>query len=155
MDERVALTSANNSGAAGAGSIYCLGAGAESLAQLAQGFPHWLGQTVVEPARQGVLPPCDMHFLKALVAPRALLCTEAMGDIWANPSGTWQTHVAAKEAYQFLGHADRIAVHYRAGEHEHLYEDWQLLIDFADAQFRGLPMPVLRDFYTAFDSAIG
>ena len=43
-----------------------------------------------------------------LVAPRGLLCTEALGDLWANPSGTWQAYLAAREAFQFLGAADRI-----------------------------------------------
>lgn len=41
--------------------------------------------------------PFDTHFLKALVAPRILFVSEAAGDIWANPIGSWMTTEAAKE----------------------------------------------------------
>lgn len=143
LDERIAVTSANNSGAAGAGSIHHLGDGAESLTALAQAFPHWLGWACTQRILQGYVPSIDMHFLKALVAPRALLTTEAHGDFWANPQGTWQTHQLAKEVYQFLGCPEKVAAHYREGGHEHAIEDWRVLLDFADAVFRATAMPML------------
>jgi hypothetical protein len=136
-DERIALTSANNSGAGGAGSYLCLGPGAETLADIVRAFPHWFSPHLAEFVGKESALPFDQHFLKALIAPRALLTTEALGDLWANPEGTWQTHLAAREVYRFLGAEQRIAIHSRAGGHEHAFADWCALLDFADAQFRG------------------
>ncbi len=58
--------------------------------------------------------PFDQHFLKALVAPRALLSTEGLGDLWSNPSGTWQTYLAAREVCRFLGAEERIGIPVRS-----------------------------------------
>jgi hypothetical protein len=77
--------------------------------------------------------------VKALVAPRALLTTEALADYNANPTGTWQTHRAAREVYTFLGHPDRIAIAYREGGHEHTPDDFDTLLDFADQVFFNKP----------------
>jgi endo-1,4-beta-xylanase len=76
--------------------------------------------------------------LKALVAPRPLLTTEALGDLWANPTGTWRTYKAAAEVYRFLGVEDRIGIWYRPGEHEHGRDDWHAFLDFADWHFKGI-----------------
>jgi hypothetical protein len=81
--------------------------------------------------------PFDQHFLKALVAPRALLSTEALGDLWANPSGTWLTHLAAQEVYRFLGCEEKIAAWYRPGGHNHGLVDWRVFLDYADWLFFG------------------
>lgn len=59
----------------------------------------------------------DQHALKALVAPRSLVSTEALGDMWANPTGACQTYRAAREVYRFLGAAERIGIWFRDGEH--------------------------------------
>ena len=89
-DERIAVTSANNSGAGGAGCFRWQAPGAETLADVVSAFPHWFGpQLKLYVGRENELP-FDQHFLKALVAPRALLTTEALGDLWANPTGSWQ-----------------------------------------------------------------
>jgi hypothetical protein len=74
-----------------------------------------------------------------MVAPRALLTTEALGDLWANPTGTWLTHLAAREAYRFLDAGERIGIWFREGEHDHGLVDWQAFLDFAEWQFRGTP----------------
>jgi len=79
--------------------------------------------------------PFDQHSLKALVAPRALLSTEALGDLWGNPSGTCQTYRAAREIYRFLGAPERIGIWFRDGEHSHGLADWKAFLDFADQQF--------------------
>jgi hypothetical protein len=136
-NERIALTSANNSGAGGAGCYRWLGPGAETLADIVHAFPHWFSPRLVEFIGKENSLPFDQHFVKALIAPRALLTTEALGDLWANPEGTWQTHLAAREVYRFLGAEQRIAIHWRAGGHEHAWADWCALLDFADVQFRG------------------
>jgi len=72
--------------------------------------------------------PFDQHFLKALVAPRILLETEAASDIWANPIGSHQTALATKEAWRLLGAEDNLLLYYRKGYHCHAVEDMQLLV---------------------------
>ena len=140
-DTRIALTSANNSGAGGAGCWRRRGAGAESLADITQAFPHWFGPELAAWAGREDALPFDQHFLKALVAPRALLTTEALGDAWANPLGTWHTHQAAQAVYAWMGAAPQLAIHYRAGGHAHLPADWALMLDFADHLWHGAPRP--------------
>jgi dienelactone hydrolase len=136
-DTRIAVTSANNSGAGGAGCWRWQAQGVERLSDITTAFPHWFGPELPAWAGREDELPFDQHFLKALVAPRALLCTEALGDTWANPVGTWQTQRAAQEVFRFLGEPERIAVRYRAGGHDHAPEDWRVLLDFLDAQLQG------------------
>ena len=69
------------------------------------------------------------------MAPRAYLSTEALGDLWANPSGTQRTHLAAKQVWDFLGASDKTAIFFREGKHEHNADDWNVLLDFADKIF--------------------
>jgi len=139
-DERIALTSANQSGCCGAGSLHLQSPGSETLEHIVGAFPYWFAPALKTYAENGQKLPFDQHFLKALVAPRALLTTEALGDLWANPAGAWHTHREAKAAYRFLNAESRIGIAYRQGTHSHTHEDWQTLLDFADWQFGG-PKP--------------
>jgi hypothetical protein len=82
--------------------------------------------------------PFDQHALKAAVAPRLLLTTEALGDLWANPRGTWATHAAAGRVYEMLDAGDRIGIAYRQGGHAQTLEDWQAMLDFADWHWKGV-----------------
>lgn len=136
-DERIALTSANASGAGGAGCFRFSGSGAETLAEVTAAFPHWFSPRLAQFASREHVLPFDQHFLKALIAPRALLTTEALGDHWANPAGTWLTHLAAREVYAFLGAPENIAIAYRDGGHDHCPADWRVLLEFCDTVFRG------------------
>lgn len=136
-DERIALTSANNSGAGGAGSFSCPGPGAERLADCVRAFPHWFGPALAGYVGREQELPFDLHFLKALVAPRALVTTEALGDDWANPSGTWITHQAAREVYRLLGAEKRIGIWFREGAHAQGPDDWHALLDFLETQLLG------------------
>lgn len=136
-DERIALTAPNNSGCGGAGCFRYQGPKSETLAVILNAFPHWFSPRLKAFIGREDTLPFDQHSLKALVAPRSLLSTEARGDLWANPSGTWQTHRAAREVFRFLGAEDRIGIRYRPGGHQHGPADWSILLDFADWQFRG------------------
>jgi hypothetical protein len=138
-DERIALTSANDSGAGGAGCYRIQGPESETLADLLRAIPYWFGPHLKDYRGREAELPFDQHFVKALVAPRLLLTTEALGDLWANPTGTWQTHAAAAEVYRMLGAPQRTGVWYREGGHDHSLADWQALLDFADWHWRGLP----------------
>lgn len=145
-DERIALAAPNNSGCGGAGCGRWLGEGSERFGDILKHFPEWFSPRLKAFIGREAEMPFDQHAVKALVAPRALLCTEARGDPWANPQGTWQSQRAAAEVFRFLGAGDRIGAWYRAGAHAHTAEDWTTLLDFADARLRGLP--AARDFAT-------
>lgn len=136
-DERIALTAPNNSGCGGAGCYRWRAEGCETLDDILRAIPYWFSRHLPEYLGREDELPFDQHVLKALVAPRALLSTEALGDLWANPSGTWQTFDAAREVYRFLGATDRLGIWYREGPHAHGLVDWQVFLDFADQQLRG------------------
>jgi len=143
-DERITLTVPNNSGCCGAGCTRFPDEGGERLADITRSFPHWFSPRLNEYVAREFELPFDQHAVKAAVAPRALLSTEARGDVWASPHGTRLTYEAAREVYRFLGVGDRIGIWYRDGGHAHGLEDWMALLDFADLQFYGKVVP--RDF---------
>ena len=134
-DDRIALTNPNNSGTGGAASYRFQTAESEPLRNITRNFPTWFAPHFKELADREDDLPFDQHSLKAVIAPRALLTTEALADFHANPTGTWLTHRAAREVYNFVGEPDKIAIHFRAGGHEHGAEDFSTLLDFADVVF--------------------
>lgn len=136
-DERIALTAPNNSGCGGAGSYKFQAPKSEDAAAITKNFPYWFHARFQEFIGKQDRMPLDQHFVKALIAPRALLTTEALGDLWANPEGSRQSHLAAKEVYKFLGAAEKIGTFYREGKHDHTFDDWQVLLDFADQVLMG------------------
>ena len=138
LDERIALTVPNNSGCMGAGCTRFPHEG-ETLERITTVFPYWFSPRLAAFVGHEDRLPFDQHALKALVAPRALLSTEGMEDLWANPPGTQLTHQAAWEAYRFLGAEERIGIVFRPGGHGHTLPDWLALLDFADAQLLGKP----------------
>lgn len=83
--------------------------------------------------------PFDLHFAKALIAPRALITTDGLADAWANTFGTQVTWRAAQEVFDFLGVPERNALHYREGKHEFQAGDWIAIANFCDTIFFGIP----------------
>jgi hypothetical protein len=136
-DERIALTAPNDSGCGGAGCFRYQAPKSEDIVAILKNFPFWFQPDFGEFIGHVDRLPIDQHTVKALVAPRALLSTEGLGDLWANPEGTQQTFLAAREVYRFLGVPDRIGIAYRPGGHAHSPADWEVLLDFADVQLRG------------------
>lgn len=132
LDERVALTAPNSSGAGGTGCYRVLGQRAQSLEHITRKFPHWFHGRFRSFANKEALLPFDLHFLKALVAPRALLNTHSRDDLHANPMGTQVTHTGAVPVFEWLGAREKIGIHYRRGGHAQAEEDWRALLDFAD-----------------------
>ena len=133
-DPRIAVTNPNNSGCGGAGCLRKLHPKAEKLQDIVRSFPHWF-LPALTPETSALDLPLDLHFLKALVAPRALLCTESLDDLWANPLGTAITNEAAAPVWQLHGVPERLALHTRNGPHEHNLADWQTLLNFATQIF--------------------
>ena len=81
--------------------------------------------------------PFDLHFAKALIAPRALITTDGLGDVWANSFGTQITWRAAQEVFDFLDVPEKNALHFREGKHEFQATDWLAIADFCDDIFYG------------------
>lgn len=101
----------------------------EPLSNIFHHFPTWLGQGMREYIGREDELPFDSHYLKAMVAPRVLFVSEAASDIMANPVGSWQTTMGAKEVYKFLGVEDKLLWHYRSGGHAQTVEDVTLLVN--------------------------
>lgn len=135
LDERISLVVPHQSGCGGAGCYRVLGPGAETLAQ--NDKPHWYHERIRWFGDKEERLPFDQHFLKALVAPRALLCTESIDDEFANPLGSLVTTAAAQDVYRFLGFPERNGIHFRRGGHSTETRDWQAILDFAEWQFFG------------------
>ena len=85
LDERIALTAPNDSGCGGGGCYRVQGEKSEDIGAITKSFPFWFQPRLAAFVGHESQLPFDQHFLKALVAPRALLSTEALGDLWANP----------------------------------------------------------------------
>lgn len=137
LDERAAIVNPNAT-CAGAYSGYRISIEAENiageprvsedLANQFRHFPAWLGQGMRDYIGKEELLPFDSHYLKALVAPRVLLVTEAAHDIMANPVGSYQTTEAAGEVFKFLGCEDNLYWHFREGGHYQNADDLRALV---------------------------
>lgn len=131
LDERIGFVSANQSGCLGAGCLRRCGENAETLSDILRAFPYWFHPGLATWIGRETECPFDQHMLKALVAPRCLLCTESEDDHWANPFGARLTHEAALEAWRIQG-ADpqRAQLHLRKGPHAHSEEDWLCFLNW-------------------------
>ena len=148
LDERFALVVANGSGAGGAGSYLLEGKDSETLELITRPdrFGYWFHPRLRWYVSRRAQLPFDQHFLKALVAPRALLCTEALGDLWANPQGTKMTSRAADAVFKWYGVIGKNALHFREGQHDLTDADWTAILDYADWHLRGV-RPAATDIY--------
>jgi hypothetical protein len=146
QDERIALAAPHASGCGGSGCFRIMNKGSESLKAitLPGRFHYWFQPAFAQFADKEDRLPFDQHFLKALVAPRALLSQEAVDDMWANPLGTQTTSQAVQPVFDLLGAADNNALYWRYGGHDMTLGDWEALVEFADHVFFGKPL--VRDF---------
>ena len=144
-DERIQYVNPNGSGAHGCGCYRFIqieeedgrkDPRSETLEDLFQAVPYWMGPEMrMYIGRENELPH-DMHFIKALVAPRALLETNGYDDIWSNPRGSYLTHLAAKEVWNLYGNAENCQTWYREGGHAHGWDDFVALFDFLETAIR-------------------
>ena len=145
LDKRIDLVAPCQSGAGGAGSARVLGPGAESIGM--NDKPNWYHPRILLFAEQEAHLPFDQHFLKALVAPRALLCLESSDDLFANPVGTHATSEAAMPVFRLHGCSHRNGLTFRRGGHSYSNEDWQTLLDFSEFIFFQRPPPGNKSFW--------
>lgn len=147
LDERAAIVNPNET-CAGACSCYrthlkarCAGSDkvlrSETLQDLWRNFDFWMGPEMGRYADCEEKLPFDCHYLKALIAPRTLFVSEAAWDIWSNPVGSWQTTMAAKEVYSFLGSADELFWYFRPGTHYHTVSDVRMLVSLVKRRQNG------------------
>ena len=104
----------------------------ETLQDLFGPVPYWLGEGMRAYIGKERELPHDMHFIKALVAPRYFLETNGYGDIWSNPRGSYLTNLASKEVWKLYEQEQRCQVWYRDGGHKHLFEEFCALFDFME-----------------------
>jgi len=135
LDARIQAVVSHNSGTAGAASLAVQPPGAETLEQLAQQFPHWLGPDAQQAAVRERIVAEDVPLqLLQHIAPRGLCLLQASDDLWANPEGTrhmaqllrphWQDHGHGK------GHDHRLQWHERTGGHAMTPADWHRAAHF-------------------------
>ncbi len=138
VDERVAVVNPNEA---------CLGGGGcyrvhmqgeyldlpkwptETLKDIWSNSSFWFGTDLGKYVGKENELPFDAHFLKAMIAPRVLFVSEAAGDMWANPVGSWLTTIASKEIFRFLGAEQNLYWYYRAGTHHHKPQDIEMLVN--------------------------
>ncbi len=120
----------------------------ETLKDLLTHFDFWMGEGMADYATREQDLPFDAHFLKALVAPRVLFVSEAAGDIWANPVGSFMTTMAAGEAYKFLGAEENLYWYFREGTHFHKVEDVRMLVKVIK-RTKDPSLPIPEEMYRA------
>ena len=123
-DPRIQALVSHNSGTGGVSQLHPAQAGAESLADLAERFPHWLSPLAQEPQHQALCVQKNWPAagLQAL-APRALCILQAEDDLWANPAGSRATFEQLQPAWQEA--PERLRWHSRTGGHAMTALDWQ------------------------------
>ncbi len=140
-DERIACVNPNNSGAGGCGCYHYHTRTeepingddrSEELHDLLAVVPYWFGPEMRQYEFCEEKIPFDQHYVKALIAPRYFLETDALGDIWANPRGSWQTYLAAKEAWKLFGAEEKCILRFREGGHKHDLGAFCALLDLMD-----------------------
>ncbi len=129
LDARIATTHANNAGVLGSGAIHRLGEGSETWQALVRAYPHWVGPALRALAAAGEPLPFEQDALLGEIAPRGLLITQALDDVWANPSGT----AAIVRALQNRSASQRIRLMNRTGGHAMHVHDWFALFDFLES----------------------
>jgi hypothetical protein len=146
FDDRIALTVPNGSGCGGAGCFRIRGPAPNNGKAQGLGFrggqkgmvyefPHWFHPRLQTFSEKEDQLPFDLHFLRAVIAPRAVISIDGLTDHWANPVGTQVTYEGAKPVFEFLGVPEKLGIYYRDGGHGQTADDWGTLMDFADFIF--------------------
>lgn len=149
LDERIAMVVSNQSGCGGAAmSRRRVG---ETVQAINTNFPHWFNRVFRSFSDDEDRLPIDQHELIALIAPRPVLVASAEEDQWADPEGEFEALKGAEPVYKLYGLAGlnerdmpavnnlvgiELGYHIRPGGHGVGAQDWDVFIDFAEAQMR-------------------
>ena len=162
MDERFAMAIPSQSGQGGVGPIRVAAdlakisekgrPKAETVAVITKSFPHWFAKRFSSFAEEPERAPFDQHALVSLCAPRPVLVSNAVEDVWANPAGQWEVLKAAGKVYALYGvtglpegpepevgklFSGRLGYFVRPGGHAMTGGDWATWLDYADAHLKG------------------
>ncbi len=123
----------------------------ETVKRINSAFPHWFNGEFKKFSDHPERLPFDQHSLTALVAPRPVLFSNAVGDMWANPAGQFEVLKAADPVYRLLKAGGlktktmpkidvlsdgTLGYYIRPGTHSTTRGDWKVFLDFADAHLR-------------------
>ncbi len=130
-DQRFKIIVANNSGAAGASGFRNFGERGTQAINIVKHQPTWVSAKLLGYLDDAGKLPLDMHFARALIAPRIILTTEAADGadaIWAGPVSTFKMWKSSDYAFQLYGKTENNLIHLRSGEHAQLDEDYQRMM---------------------------
>jgi hypothetical protein len=147
FDERIALAIPHQAGCGGTAPSRQSNPKVESVKRINTSFPHWFCGNFKKFNDDPTRLPFDQNGLAALVAPRPLLFSNAVEDVWANPEGQFDVLKAAEPVYKLLGaggletdkmpevgklSAGTLGYYIRPGKHSMTREDWKVFLDYAD-----------------------
>jgi type 1 glutamine amidotransferase len=155
FDERIALAIPHQAGCGGTApsrhKIGGEGKKVETVTRINTSFPHWFNADFKTFNDKVERLPFDQHCLVALVAPRPVLFTNAVADVWANPDGQFEVLKAADPVYRLLGaggleakerpaenvlSSGTLGYYIRPGKHSMTKGDWKVFLDFTDKHLR-------------------
>jgi hypothetical protein len=129
----------------------CPREGKEGLEEYVRSFPYHVSPKLPQYAGPVDSLPFDQHWLIALVAPRPLISAEGLSDQFCNGKASKASYLASLPVYRFLYAEDELGINYRPGTHAFTPEDWQALLDFADARLLGKPVSRRFDQFPSED----
>lgn len=139
LDERIDMVDCNGGGTGGGAAFRVQGGQSETLFLITSPFTYfyWFKPGFGSYAYREHTLPIDQHYLRALVAPRIMLTTDGIDDLWANPLGVQAVYEAAQPVFDYLGAGANNYIHFRNGGHGFLEEDFTALLDIADNRLLG------------------
>ncbi|QDU78337.1 hypothetical protein Pla110_00380 [Polystyrenella longa] len=151
-DERIALCIPHQSGTGGM--ALSRNNDQETVKRINDVFPHWFNDTFTQFNDNEAQIPFDQHLLVALVAPRPLMETSGLKDVWANYDSSIKGIREADQVYKFLGaegikgdgiinggpvtaeNVGNLAQYRLDTKHVLELDYWKGILDFADLQFK-------------------
>lgn len=147
-DARVGLVISNDSGNSGAS--LSRGNHGETVKSINLAFPHWFAEKYGQFGSDVNALPVDQNLLLACIAPRQLYVASAEDDLWADPTGAFNSLQSAKSVFALYGfevmgeeepavnnpfYCDSMGYHVRSGWHDMQAEDWAWYLEYMDQYF--------------------
>jgi len=99
--DRIAAAIAHQSGFGGGSSSRSRTG--ETLARMAESYPHWLRPGLADDLKNGLELSLDQHFLLALSAPKPIFLGNGRRDVWSDPNSSYRLAQAADRVYEASG----------------------------------------------------